>query len=59
MDMVLYERVSCVWLCVSNDLCCFVYMYENMLYCSHVWMAPGKISKLTGSPSLNKVFELN
>ena len=37
-----------------------VYMYEKMLYCSHVWMAPGKIScKLTGSPSLNKVFELN
>jgi len=35
-------------------------MYEQLLYCSHVWMAPGKISsKLTGSSSLNKVFELN
>jgi len=35
-------------------------MYEFILYCSHVWMAPGKIScKLTGPPSLNKVFELN
>ena len=42
------------------NLCCFVYMYEQVLYCSHVQMAPGKIScKLTGSPSLNKVFELN
>ena len=31
-----------------------------MLYCSHVWMTPGKIScELTGSPSLNEVFELN
>ena len=31
-----------------------------MLYWSHVWIAPGKIScKLTGSPSLNKVLELN
>ena len=44
------------------NLCCFVYMYEQLLYCSHVWMTSGKIScKLTGSPSLNKVFwiELN
>ena len=57
IDMFLYERVSCV--CLMN-LCCFVYMYEILLYCSHVWMAPGKIScELTGSPSLNKVFELN
>ena len=48
-----------VCVCPMN-LCCFVYMYENLLYCSHVWMAPGKIScELTGSPSLNKVFELN
>ena len=40
------------WTCVV-----FVYMYEKMLYCL---MAPGKIScGLTGSPSLNKVFELN
>ena len=37
------------------NLCCFIYMYEQLLYCSHVWMAPGKISyKLTGSPSLIK-----
>jgi len=58
MDMFVYESVSaCV--CPMN-LCCFVYMYEKLLYCSHVWMAPGKRScKLTGSPSLNKVFELN
>ena len=28
--------------------------------CLHVWMAIGKINcKLTGSPSLSKVFELN
>jgi len=40
---------------------------QTVLYCIYVWtivvyvwMAPGKIScKLTGSPSLNKVFELN
>jgi len=32
-------------------------MYEKLLYCSHVWMTPGKIScELTGSPSLNKFF---
>ena len=38
-----------------------VYIYmNNCCICFHVWMAPGKISfKLTGSPSLNKVFELN
>jgi len=43
------------WACVV-----FVYMYEQLLYCLHVWMAPGKIScELTGSPSLSKVFELN
>ena len=55
MDMFLYESVSCV--CPMN-LCCLVYMYEQLLYCSHDWMAPGKIScELTGSPSLNKVFE--
>ena len=48
---------SCV--CPMN-LCCFVYLSVKMLYRSHVWMAPGKISfRLTGSPSLNKVFELN
>jgi len=36
-----------------------VYLYERMLYCLHVWMAPGKLSCiLNGSPSLNKVFEL-
>ena len=53
----MYESVSSVCLCPMN-LCC-VYMYEHMLYCSHVWMAPGKIScKLTGSPSLYTVFEL-
>ena len=54
-----------VFVCVCPmNLCCFVYiqcMYEKMLYCSHVWMAPGKIScKLTGSPSLNSfLIELN
>ena len=48
---------ACV--CPMN-LCCFVYMYETLLYCLHVWMVPGKIScKLTGSTSLNKVSELN
>jgi len=46
MDMFLYESVSCVCLCLSDEpvLICFVYMYEILLYCSHVWMAPGKIS---------------
>jgi len=35
-------------------------MYVQLLYYSHVWMVPGKIiCELTGSPSLNKVFELN
>jgi len=57
MDMFLYESVSCVCLCLSDET---VYMYEELLYCSHVWMAPGKIScELTASPSLYKVFELN
>ena len=51
MDMFLYESVSCVCVCLSDNHCCFVYMYEQWLYCSHVWMATGKIScKLTGSP---------
>ena len=35
------ESVSCI--CPMN-LCCFVYMYEPLLYCSHIWMAQGKIS---------------
>ena len=57
MDMFLYESVRCVCLCLSDET---VYMYEELLYCSHVWMAPGKIScELTASPSLYKVFELN
>ena len=66
---VLYESVSCVCQCLSDEpvLFCiyiyiyiYIYVYENLLYCSHVWMAPGKIScELTGSPSLNKGFELN
>jgi len=35
-------------------------MYEQLFYCSHVLMVPGKITcELTGSTSLNKVFELN
>ena len=61
MDMFVYESVSCVFACVCPmNLCYCVYMYENLLYCSHVWMATGKIScKLNGSLSLNKVFELN
>jgi len=33
---------------------------NNGCICLDGWMAPRKIScKLTGSPSLNKVFELN
>ena len=48
-----------VCVCPMN-LCFCSYMYEKLLYCLHVWMATGKIScKLTGSPSFNKVFELN
>ena len=43
------------WTCVVLYIC-----MNNCCICLHVWMAPGKISfKLTGSPSLNKVFELN
>ena len=67
---IVYVKYECLWICFCMKvvfacdclmkLCCFVYMYEKLLYCSHVWMAPGKIScNLTGSPSLNKVFELN
>jgi len=58
---VLYESVSCVCLCLSDELVlvCIICM-NNCCICLHVWMTPGKISfKLTGSPSLNKVFELN
>ena len=43
------------WTCFVLYIC-----MNNCCICFHVWMAPGKISfKLTGSPSLNKVFELN
>ena len=58
---VLYESESCVCLWLSDEpvLFCIICM-NNCCICLHVWMAPGKIScKLTGSPSLNKVFELN
>ena len=48
---VVFVRLTCVVLYICMNNCCI---------CLHVWMAPGKIScKLTGSPSLNKVFELN
>ena len=57
---VLYESISCVCLWLSD---------EPVLFCIYVWKivvllkcldAPGKIScKLTESPSLNKLFELN
>ena len=47
--------VTVWWTCVVLYIC-----MNNCCICLHVWMAPGKISsKLTGSPSLNKVFELN
>ena len=54
-------KVLHVFACVCPmNLCYFVYMYEQLLYCSHVWMVPAKIiCELTGSPSLNKVFEFN
>jgi len=54
-------KAKVVFTCVClMNLCCFVYMYAILLYCSHVCMAPGKIScKLTGASSLNKVSELN
>ena len=55
--MTVYVVFACI--CPMN-LCGFVYMYEKLLYCSHVWIAPGKIyCELTGLLSLNKVFELN
>ena len=58
---VLYESVSCVCLWLSDEPVLFcIYVWIIVCICLHVWMAPGKISfKLTGSPSLNKVFELN
>ena len=48
-------KVLHVFACVCPmNLCYFVYMYEQLLYCSHVWMVPAKIiCELTGSPSLN------
>ena len=56
---VLYESVSCVCLWLSDEPVLYICM-NNCCICFHVWMAPGKISfKLTGSPSLSKVFELN
>ena len=60
MDMFCMKvYVVCACVCQMN-LCCFVYLSVKMLYCSHFCMAAGKIScKLTGSPFLNKVFELN
>jgi len=35
MDMFLYESVSCVWLCYSDEPVLFVYMYEK---CCIVYM---------------------
>ena len=54
----LYESVSCVCLWLSDEPVLFcIYVWIIVVF---VWMAPGKIScKLTGSPSLNEVFELN
>jgi len=58
--MFLYESVSCVCLCLSDEPVVFYISMNKCCICLHVWMAQGKIScKLTGSPSLNKVFELN
>ena len=61
MDMFVYESVSCVCLYLSDEPVLFLYIcMKNCCICLHVWMAPGKIScELTGSPLLNKVFELN
>jgi len=61
---VLYESVSCVCLCLPVFVrwtCVVLYIcMQTCCICLHVRMAPGKIScKLTGSPSLYKVFELN
>jgi len=58
MNIFLYESVSCVCLCLSDEpVLFFVYMYEQCCICLHVWVAPGKIScELTGSPYLNKVY---
>ena len=60
MDMFLYETVSfvCLWLSDEPVLFC-IFVWKIVCICSHVGMYPGKIScKLTGSPSLNKVFDL-
>ena len=60
MKMLLYESVSCVCLCLSDESVLFSIYLWFFLNCLHAWMAQGKIRcKLTGSPSLNKVFALN
>jgi len=55
--------VCCVCLCFSDEPVLFcIYVWKNVVFVNMfiVGMAPGKISyKLTGTPSLNKVFELN
>jgi len=59
MGMFLYESVSCVCLCFRWRCVVLYICMNNCCICLHVGMAPGKIScKVTGSPSLNKVFEL-
>ena len=61
MDMFFYESVSCVCLCLSDEPVWFcIYVCENVVLFTCLDQAPGKIScKLTGSPSLSKVFEFN
>ena len=54
--MFLYESVSCLPVSAEPVLF-YIYVWTNVVHM--FWMAPGKISyKLTGSQSLNKVFEL-
>ena len=60
--MFLYESVSWVCLCLSDEPVLFcIYVWKNVVLLDHMFgWPPGKIScELTGSPSLNKVFELN
>ena len=60
MDMFLYESVSCVCLCLSDEPVLFcIYVWTNVVLFTWLDGPREDKCKLTGSPSLNKVFELN
>ena len=59
MDMFLYESVSCVCLCLSDEPVLFCIYVWTMLEVVHMFGWHQGSCKRTGSPSLDKVFELN